>query len=72
MTETIKQNNELRESQLLSGKANEISKSEFMALTVLNGLLSNSNWSAYNDIDVEELTNKAVEISKILIKKVNL
>lgn len=71
MKDTIKQNNELRESQLLSGKATEMSKSEIMAITILNGLLSNSNWSTYNDIDIEELTNKAVEISKLLIKKVN-
>ena len=71
MSDTIKENNELRLSQLLDSKANEMTKLEYMSMTLLNGLLSNSNWTEYRQIDSEELTTKAVELTKLLIKKIN-
>lgn len=68
MNDTIKENNELRISQILNSKANEMSKVEFVSMNILNGLLTNSN---LNDIDVDEITDKAIEISKTLIKKLS-
>lgn len=68
MNDTIKENNELRISQILNSKANEMSKVEFVSMNILNGLLTNSN---LNDIDVDEITDKAIELSKTLIKKIS-
>lgn len=68
MNDTIKENNQLRISQILNSKANEMSKVEFVSMNILNGLLTNSN---LNDIDVDEITDKAIELSKTLIKKLS-
>lgn len=68
MNDIIKENNQLRESQILNTKANEMSKVEFVSMNILNGLLTNSN---FNDIDVDEITDKAIELSKSLIKKLS-
>ena len=68
MNDIIKENNELRISQILNSKANEMSKVEFVSMNILNGLLTNSN---LNDIDVDEITDKAIELSKSLIKKLS-
>ena len=68
MNDIIKENNQLRESQILNTKANEMSKVEFVSMNILNGLLTNSN---LNDIDVDEITDKAIELSKSLIKKLS-
>ena len=43
-----------------------ISKREYFALHILNGLMSNDNSSEYN---IEELTSGAVGIADELIKK---
>lgn len=67
MNDTIKQNNELRETQLLSGKATEMSKAEYIAMNVISGLVSGKN---PKDIDIDEITTKAVEITKMLVKKI--
>ena len=68
MNDIIKENNELRISQILNSKANEMSKVEFVSMNILNGLLTNSN---LNDINVDEITDKAIELSKTLIKKLS-
>jgi CRISPR/Cas system CSM-associated protein Csm4 (group 5 of RAMP superfamily) len=68
MNDIIKENNQLRESQILNTKANEMSKVEFVTMNILNGLLTNSN---LNDIDVDEITDRVIEISKTLIKKLS-
>lgn len=68
MNDAIKENNELRISQILNSKANEMSKVEFVSMNILNGLLTNSN---LNDINVDEITDKAIELSKTLIKKLS-
>jgi hypothetical protein len=45
-----------------------ISKREYFALHILNGLMSNDNSSEYN---MEELTSGAIGIADELIKKLN-
>jgi hypothetical protein len=45
-----------------------ISKREYFALHILNGLMSNDNSSEY---DMKELTSGAVGIADALIKKLN-
>jgi hypothetical protein len=45
-----------------------ISKREYFALHILNGLMSNDNSSVY---DIEQLTSGAVGIADALIKKLN-
>lgn len=49
----------------------EMTKLEIMSLSILNGLVSNSNWTSYRQIDSEELVNKAVELATLLIDKLN-
>lgn len=66
MQDTIKENNKIRESQLLNAKANEMTKAEFIAMNILSGLVSNDTTGDY-----EELVNKSVELSKLLIKKIS-
>jgi hypothetical protein len=51
---------------------NEMTKLEIMSLSILNGLISNSNWSSYRQIDSDELTTKAVELAKILMTKLDM
>jgi hypothetical protein len=45
-----------------------LTKREYFALHILNGLMSNDNSSEY---DMEELTSGAVGIADALIKKLN-
>jgi hypothetical protein len=47
----------------------EMTKLEFMSLSILNGLMSNPNWSSYREIDSNELTTKSVELAKLLLEK---
>ncbi len=51
---------------------NEMTKLEIMSLSILNGLISNSNWTSYRQIDSEELTTKAVELAKLLMNKLDI
>jgi len=47
----------------------EMTKLEFMSLSILNGLMSNPNWSSYRELDSNELTTKSVELAKLLLEK---
>ena len=47
----------------------EMTKLEFMSLSILNGLMSNPSWSSYRELDSNELTTKAVELAKLLLEK---
>lgn len=49
----------------------ELTKFEFVSMNILNGLLSNPNWSSYRELDSNELTDKAVELTKMLLEKIN-
>ena len=51
---------------------NEMTKLEIMSLSILNGLISNSNLTSYRQIDSEELTTKAVELAKLLMNKLDI
>lgn len=47
----------------------EMTKLEFMSLSILNGLMSNPSWSSYRELDSNELTTKAVELANLLLEK---
>lgn len=49
----------------------ELTKFEYVSMNILNGLLSNPNWTSYRELDSDELTKKAVELTKMLLEKIN-
>jgi len=67
MKEIIKQNNELMLGKLLSEKSSDMTKFEFMSTTILANLVSSQP-----EISNDELTDRAIELTKALIKKINL
>lgn len=52
-------------------KNTELTKLEIMSLSILNGLISNSNWTSYRQIDTEEITTRSVELAKLLMIKID-
>lgn len=66
MKEIIKQNNELMLGKLLSEKSSDMTKLEFMSTTILANLVS-----SHPEISNDELTERAIELTKALIKKIN-
>lgn len=71
MSDTIKQNNEIIESKTLNVNYTQMTKLEYISTQILQGLVSNSKWTEFGQLDSEGLTDKAVELSKLLLKKVN-
>ena len=66
MIDAIKENNKLRIQQMGNMSASEMTKSEQMALNILNGILTTDNTFSY-----EEMVDNAVYISDLLIEKLN-
>ena len=66
MSDAIKENNKLRTQQIGNMSASEMTKREQMALHILNGILTTDNTFSY-----EEMVDNAVNISDLLIEKIN-
>jgi hypothetical protein len=64
---TIEENNKLRIQQLGEVRASEMTKREQMALSILEGLLSNYDYKGLEEFYVDE----AISLADILIEKLN-
>ena len=63
----IEENNNLRIQQLVEVRASEMTKREQMALSILEGLLSNYDYKGLEEFYVDE----AISLADILIEKLN-
>ena len=66
MLDIIKENNKLRTQQIGNMPASEMTKREQMSLHILSGILTTDNTFSY-----EEMVDNAVNISDLLIEKIN-
>ena len=66
MLDIIKENNKSRTQQIGNMPASEMTKREQMSLHILSGILTTDNTFSY-----EEMVDNAVNISDLLIEKIN-
>ena len=72
MSDAIKENNKLRTQQMGNMPASEMTKREQMALYILSGILKNESTNERGSrLTYEEMVDNAVNISDLLIEKIN-
>ena len=67
---TIEENNKLRIQQLGEVRASEMTKREHMALSILEGLLSNFDYNQYEGCE-DFYVDEAISLADKLIEKLN-
>ncbi len=66
MSDSIKENNKLRNEQLGNRPASEMTKREQMALHILSGIFKNDDALTY-----EEMVEETLTLTDLLIEKLN-